>query len=63
MLKTYICNKCGAELEVLDLDTKYLEFEGMQDGYACDNCNEWWVTADIADTIVKGERDSEAKME
>jgi hypothetical protein len=45
------------------LETKYLEFEGMQDGYACDNCKEWWVTSEISKRIVKGESDCEAKME
>ncbi|UWG98739.1 hypothetical protein LPY66_08095 [Dehalobacter sp. DCM] len=62
-MKKYICNKCGATLEILDLDTKYLEFDGMQEGYACDTCNEWWFSSKISKVIVKGEGDCEAKME
>lgn len=62
-MKKYICNKCGATLEVLDLETKYLEFEGMQDGYACDTCKEWWFTSEVSKRIIKGESDCEAKME
>lgn len=58
----WYCNHCGTKIEIVDADTKYLEFEGMQDTLVCESCKEWWIEAKIAQKVVKGEADCEAKM-
>jgi len=59
----WICNKCGEATEIIDVETMYLEFEGMQEAFVCETCNEYWFSSEIAKRIVKGEADCEAKME
>jgi len=59
----WICNKCGGPTEIVDVETFYLEFEGMQEGFVCENCKEWWISSETAKKMVKGEEDCEAKME
>jgi len=58
----WYCNHCGEKTEIADVDTAYLEFEGMQEAVVCETCKEWWFEERIVKKIVKGEADCQAKM-
>lgn len=58
----WICNKCGNPAKIMDADTMYLDFDGIQECKVCDTCKEWWFEIHVADAVRKGEADCEAKM-
>jgi len=58
----WICNKCGKPVEEVDVETKYLEFDGFDVGVACEECGRWWVYADTAERLRKSEMEADAKM-
>lgn len=59
----WYCNTCGNQLEIVDADTLYGEFDGIEEAYVCEECGHWWFYgADVIRRMRKGEEDCEAKM-
>lgn len=59
----WYCNKCGNELEIVDADTMYGEFDGIEECFVCEDDQVWWFHGEeVVARLKKGERDCEAKM-
>jgi len=58
----WYCNHCGTKVEIADVDTMYLEFDGMEECMVCNTCKDWWFDEKVIKRIIKGEADCQAKM-
>lgn len=61
-MSTMYCNIHNCEAEETDVDTLYLDFDGMEDAYVCEECEDFWISEGAAQRLSKGEADCEAKM-
>jgi len=58
----WYCSLHNTLTDETDVDTMYLEFDGIQEAHVCEECKDWWFDRKVVAIINKGEADCEAKM-